>query len=162
LEVLTWQNSSVSTGARNSRNCQQLLDVANDHGLEQMVKSPTHYTDTTEAILDLFLTNNATIVNKVEVIPGISDHEAVYIESSLRPDKIKKPPRKVLQYNKMNKPEMIKKLQETKIEMNNDHQNMTVDEVWDIFKKKVLDAVDQTVPSKMINNNKKRLPWITK
>jgi hypothetical protein len=32
---------------------------------------------------------------------------------------------------------------------------MTVDEVWDIFKKKVLDAVDQTVPSKMINNNKK-------
>ena len=55
----------------------------------------------------------------------------------------------------MNKPEMIKKLQETKIEMNNDHQNMTVDEVWDIFKKKVLDAVDQTVPSKMINNNKK-------
>jgi hypothetical protein len=90
----------------------------------------------------------------VEVIPGISDHEAVYIESSLRPDKIKKPPRKVLQYNKMNKPEMIKKLQETKIEMNNDHQNMTVDEVWDV--------VDQTVPSKMINNNKKRLPWITK
>ena len=127
-----------------------------------MVKSPTHYTDTTEAILDLFLTNNATLVNKVEVIPGISDHEAVYIESSLRPDKIKKLPRKVLQYNKMNKPEMIKKLQETKIEMNNDHQNMTVDEVWDIFKKKVLDAVDQTVPSKMINNNKKKLPWITK
>jgi hypothetical protein len=127
-----------------------------------MVKSPTLYTDTTEAILDLFLTNNATLVNKVEVIPGISDHEAVYIESSLRTDKITKPPRKVLKYNKMNKPEMIKKLQETKIEMNNDHQNMTVDEVWDIFKNKVLDAVDQTVPSKMINNNKKRLPWITK
>jgi hypothetical protein len=127
-----------------------------------MVKSPTHYTDSTEAILDLFLTNNATLVNKVEVIPGISDHETVYIESSLRPDKIKKPPRKVLQYNKMNKPEMIKKLLETKIEMNKDHQNMTVDEVWDIFKKKVLDVVDQTVPSKMINNNKKRLPWITK
>jgi hypothetical protein len=127
-----------------------------------MVKSPTHYTDTTEAILDLFLTNNATLVNKVEVIPGISVQEAVYIESSLRTDKITKPPRKVLKYNKMNKPEMIKKLQETKIEMNNDHQNMTVDEVWDIFKNKVLDAVDQTVPSKMINNNKKRLPWITK
>ena len=61
----------------------------------------------------------------MEVIPGISDHEAVYIESSLRPDKIKKPPKNVLQYNKMNKPEMIKKLQETKIEMNNHHQNMT-------------------------------------
>ena len=154
LGGINWQNSSVSTGARNSRNSQQLLDLTNDHGLEQMLKSPTHYTDTTEAIIDLFLTNNATLVNKVEVIPGISDHEAVYIESSLRPDKIEKPPRKVLQYNKMNKPEMIKKLRGTKIEMNNDHRNMTVDEVWDIFKKKILDAVDQTVPSKMINNNK--------
>ena len=158
LGGINWQNSSVSTGPRNSRNC---LDLTNDHGLEQMVKSPTHSTDTTEAILDLFLTNNATLVNKVDVIPVISDHEAVYIESSLRPDKIKKPPRKVMQYNKMNKPEMIKKLQETKIEMNNDHQNMTVDEVWDIFKKNVLDAVDQAVSSKIINNNK-RLPWITK
>jgi hypothetical protein len=62
--------------------------------LEKMVRSPTHYTDPTEAILDLFLTNNGTLVNKVEVIPGISDHETVYIESSLRL-KIKKPPRKV-------------------------------------------------------------------
>jgi dihydroorotase len=33
--------------------------------------------------------------NKVEVIPGISDHEAVFIESSLRPLKVKVPPRKV-------------------------------------------------------------------
>jgi hypothetical protein len=36
------------------------------------------------------------------VIPGISDHEVV-IESSLRPDKIKKPPRKIFLYNKTDK-----------------------------------------------------------
>ena len=43
LGGVNWQNSSVSTGARNSRNCQQLIDLTNDHGLKQMVKSPTHY-----------------------------------------------------------------------------------------------------------------------
>jgi hypothetical protein len=64
----------------------------------------------------------------------------VYLFLLIKLQQIKKPPKKVLQYNKMNKPDMIKKLQETKIEMNNDHQNMTVDEVWDIFKNKVLDV----------------------
>ena len=46
----------------------------------------------------LFFTNNSTLTNKVEVIPGISDHEAVFIESSLRPLKVKVPPRKVFMY----------------------------------------------------------------
>lgn len=55
LGGINWQNSSVSTGARISRNCQQHLDLTNDHGLEQMVKSPTHYTDTTEQSLAYFL-----------------------------------------------------------------------------------------------------------
>ena len=40
-------------------------------------------------------TNNSTLINKVEVIPGISDHEVVYVHSSLRPNNIKRPPRKV-------------------------------------------------------------------
>ena len=29
----------------------------------------------------------STLVNRVEVIPGISDHDRVYVESSLRPSK---------------------------------------------------------------------------
>ena len=39
-----------------------------------------------------------SLYKKVEVIPGISDHEAVFIESSLRPLKVKVPPRKVFMY----------------------------------------------------------------
>jgi hypothetical protein len=53
--------------------------------LDQVVQEPTRVTETTANVLDLFFTNNSTLTNKVEVIPGISDHEAVFIESSLRP-----------------------------------------------------------------------------
>ena len=61
---------------------------------------------------DLFFSNNPSVVNRVEVIPGISDHETVYVEFSLRPDetvyvefslrpaKAQTPARKVHIYNK--------------------------------------------------------------
>ncbi|CAC5374926.1 unnamed protein product [Mytilus coruscus] len=56
---------------------------------EQVVTTPTHYTETSQSILDLFFTNNSSLVNKTEVIPGISDHEIVYIESNLKPRRTK-------------------------------------------------------------------------
>ena len=40
---------------------------------------------------------------------------------------------------------------------------MTTDEIWINFKEKVLKAIDETVPTKLINNTKKKkLPWITR
>jgi len=92
------------------------------------------------------------LVNKVEVIPGISDHEIVYIESSLRPDKIKKPPRKVYLYNKMNHTLMRQGLAEVDSVINEVKTNdISIDDLW-----------NKAVPTKTINSNKKRLPWITK
>ena len=46
-----------------------------------MVTEPTRY----ENVLDLFLTNNSTLVNKVEIIPGFTDHNIVYTEVSIKP-----------------------------------------------------------------------------
>ena len=48
-------------------------------------------------------TNNSTLIYKVVVIQGISDQEVVYVDSSLRPDKIKKPHRTIFLYNKGDK-----------------------------------------------------------
>ena len=44
--------------------------------LEQMVTSPTRG----KHILDLFLTTNPTLVNKVSALPGLSDHEIMLLE----------------------------------------------------------------------------------
>ena len=55
-----------------------------------MVSKHTYITESSQSTLDLIFANNSTFINKVEVIPGISDHEVVYVESSLRPDKTKK------------------------------------------------------------------------
>ena len=46
-----------------------------------MVSEPTHKNN----ILDLFLTSSPTLVDSVSVVPGISDHEAVFAFLKLGP-----------------------------------------------------------------------------
>ena len=65
-----------------------------------MVIAPTRITETSASTLELFFTSNDTLVNQTRVIPSISDHEAVFVESNLRP--VKKPvcPRHLFKYQK--------------------------------------------------------------
>ncbi|CAG2186733.1 unnamed protein product [Mytilus edulis] len=100
LGDINWEDESVKQYAAKSGPSHQLLNISKDPFLNQVVVEPTRTTDTCENILDLFFTNNSSLVNKVHVIPGISDHETVYIESSLRPIKTKLPPREVSTYEK--------------------------------------------------------------
>jgi hypothetical protein len=76
------------------------------------VLEPTRITETQSNTLDLFFTNNNTLVNQVRVIPGISDHEAVVIESSLRPIKKLVITREVWQYRKEDYDNLKKELNE--------------------------------------------------
>ncbi|XP_052271555.1 uncharacterized protein LOC127872264 [Dreissena polymorpha] len=72
----------------------QLLLIAKDASLDQVVQSSTRITKYTSNLIDLFFTKNITLINKCETIPGIGDHEAIFVDSSLHPKKVKKPPRK--------------------------------------------------------------------
>ena len=87
-----------------------MLTLAKDFYLDQMITEPTSITETTANTLELFFTSDPTLINKVETIPGISDQEAVFIKSSLRPMKVKIPPRKVFQYKKADYEGMKKEL----------------------------------------------------
>jgi len=55
---------------------QSLLESINEFGLDQLVTEPTRG----ENILDLIFSSHPESISNVEVIPGISDHEAVYCE----------------------------------------------------------------------------------
>ena len=52
-----------------------------DHGLLQLVTEATRGENT----LDLFLTNNKTLINRLQVIPGISDHNCLLVEGDISP-----------------------------------------------------------------------------
>ena len=41
-------------------------------------------------------------------------------------------------------------------------QEQNIDHLWETFKNNVIDIMNKHIPTKMINNSKKRLPWINK
>ena len=51
-------------------------------------------------VLDLILTNRPNKVLRVDVLPGVSDHDIVFTELDMRPVKQKQKPRKIPIYRK--------------------------------------------------------------
>ena len=98
-------------------------------------------------------------MNTVEVIPGISDHEAVYTEASLRPHKTPQPPRTVFCYNKAD-------YENNKKGLHTLHRDMStmlsapVDKLWTLFKNRLSDLMNAHIPAKTLKGTRRKKPWI--
>ena len=57
----------------------KLLDVKNDHSMFQHMKQATRKGN----ILDLVLTTNPNLVQNVQVVEGMNDHNAVLVDITL-------------------------------------------------------------------------------
>ena len=103
LGDIDWSTQSVRPGGKKPTMCRELIDIANDYGLEQIVDKPTRKDRT----LDLFFIRNSSLVIKSTVLPGISDHDGIpLILLNTKPSKNKQKPRKVFMYQKANVTEL--------------------------------------------------------
>lgn len=160
LPGIDWENECTKTNVPNVTKSNQLLDIAKNAYLDQLVTEPTRITETCANTLELFFTNNQTLVNQVHVIPGISDHEAVFIESSLRPMKRKSVNRKVWQYRKADYQNLKKDITDFQQEFEALIPSTSINELWTIFKNKLLLMMKQYIPQKQIRGNKNNKQWI--
>ena len=110
---------------------------------------------------DIFFTNNPTLINTVKVLPGISDHEAVYVESSLRPFICKSSPRQVFQYDKADFQSLKTKLKDKFTNFENLSAQIDVNDLWLNFKESLLSLMKDFIPSKTLKMKKHHKPWIT-
>jgi hypothetical protein len=133
LENIDWVNECHQLQATPMKQCQQLLDIMKDAFLVQIVDKPTRTTEYTESCLDLFFTNNQSLINRCEVLPGIADHDAVFIESSLRPMRVRKPPRNVLQYRRADFESFKAELTSYLPQFTEETANSSADHSWKIF-----------------------------
>ena len=127
--------------------------------MEQVVLELTRGKNT----LDLFFTTNPTLVEKVTLTPGMSDHDSIpLVIINCKPKFIKQKPRRILLYHKAD-------LQALKNELNNwsslfvqkDTHSCSVNELYDEFQKAIEDAMDSHIPSKTVSK-KNQTPWINK
>ena len=161
LTSIDWKKHTVEQYPTDGTLCRELLDLSLEHNLTQVVSRPTRLTLDSQTMTDLFFTNNPSLVNTSKVIPGISDHEAIYIESSLRPFINKSVPREIFQYNKANFDMIKQKLSEKENDFDNLVPDSSCNDLWESFKNTLISLMDEFIPKKTIRNKKNHKPWIT-
>jgi hypothetical protein len=91
-----WPTSTLKPRSPSPRLHQDFMNMVNDHSLEQLVQEPTREDNT----LDFFLTNCPQLVPRVEVVPGLSDHDIPYCEFIVHTQKKKQAQREIPLYAK--------------------------------------------------------------
>ena len=90
-------NVSPMAGGRRQEQ-QRLIDISLDHNIEQTIDKPTRGGN----ILDLLFTNNKSTLQHFVIMPplGKSDHDIIYAEINVRPNRMCTPHRKVCVFRK--------------------------------------------------------------
>ena len=76
LPKMDWDHMCPSPDCKHPSFYRQITEVLNDSNLTQTVSLPTRDSN----ILDLFFTTNPTLVQRVSILPGISNHDIVQIQ----------------------------------------------------------------------------------
>ena len=155
---IEWSTMQVPEGVPNRRVQNQLLEIAQDHCLSQVVNIHTREDKT----LDLLLTNSPSPVNQVKGMPpiGKADHDIVYVEYDIKAKHIQQAPRKIFLYNRADMDGLrdhLARFRDTFL--SSDHSQMSVNDMWVSFKSEVIAAIERFIPTKM-TKTKYSLPWI--
>ena len=158
LGDINWESNSFKPGGKYPTLCKQLLDIADEFSLHQLVNEPTRK----DRILDLFFTSNSSLVNQVMVTPGISDHDGIpLVDMSTKPKLGKQKPRKIFLYNKADTKKLKHDLKNMCERTTSDtNSSKSVEELWLQFRDGINETMENNIPSKM-STNKTRTPWIT-
>jgi hypothetical protein len=163
LPGINWDREMGSTlkpGDKYRPISEKFLEIVNDNFLVQVVDQPTRIQGNTANTIDLFLTNNPTLVNKVDTLPGISDHEAVFLEISVRPKLNKQPRRKVHLYNKADWEGFKSHISKFASTFNR-RRHTSVQDMWSSLQNELNTAIAKFIPTKL-SSPKQQHPWVPK
>ena len=122
-----------------------------------MVNFPTRGTN----ILDLFATNRPSLVNRCPPLPGLGDHDIVFIDSDITAKRTKPTQRKIYLWKKANIKDLTAALDFQKEFVDKYSVTDSIQQVWtDIKKTNIIKMIDNHVPTKM-STKRFNQPWIT-
>ena len=156
LSNIDWNLNSVTSNTYPLDICNMLIDVLSIGGFSQLVTTPTRGHN----ILDLFATNRPTLIEHLNVISGVSDHEIIKVESSLSAVIVQHKPRKVYLWNRANFTNINESWSAFSNSFIQSHNIDTpIQELWDIFKAQCVNSLN-SIPTKSLSSSTKH-PWIT-
>ena len=156
---IVWPDRLSKSGSSLSQTEGQILiDIMNDHGLEQLVNFPTRERNT----LDLILTSLPGQFADIHSPDKLSDHDIVSGTLKIAIPPIKKPRRKVYRYQKGDyesmRAETLKFAKE--IYFNGYSDTRSVQENFNLITSFIQESADKHIPSKT-SRSVSSVPWIT-
>ena len=151
-----WEQNRLKPKAKEPTKHTDFIDLLHDHGLTQLVQKPTRLDNT----LDLMITNNPTRIIRTEILPGISDHDAVLTELDISPTKVTQPKRDIPLYKKADWEALKAHVDTLNTKIQTDAENHPVETLWTTFRSGLEDGINQFIPHKTISP-KYHLPWLT-
>ncbi|VDI27106.1 Hypothetical predicted protein [Mytilus galloprovincialis] len=158
LPDINWNSTSIKGNKVNSCISKRLLDMIHNCHMEQTVTFPTRLDNT----LDLFLTNRPSLINRCSPLPGISDHDAVFIETSAAAKRGKPVKRKIHLWKRADNEKLKKECLEFQQQFLDKYTiQSSIAEMWLDISTALTNILDSSVPSKMTTSRFSQ-PWITK
>ena len=156
---IVWPDRLSKSGSSLSQTEGQILiDIMNDHGLEQLVNIPTRERNT----LDLILTSLPGQFADIHSPDKLSDHDIVSGTLKIAIPPIKKPRRKVYRYQKGDyesmRAETLKFAKERYF--NGYSDTRSVQENFNLITSFIQESADKHIPSKT-SRSVSSVPWIT-
>ena len=110
--------------------------------------------------LDLFLTNHPNLVPRTETLPGIADHDTVYMEMLIHPPKKRQSQRSIPIYTEECKEPLKEAVQRISDRIISIFDEMSsAEEVWTEMRSSLNQALSDHVPHKR-TRPKPSLPWV--
>ena len=156
LPDISWELMSITGNQYVTEISNKFLSTIQDCGLEQQVETSTRGDKT----LDLFLTNRPALTNRCTCIPGIGDHDIVFVDANTRPHRTKPAKRKIYLWKRADLEKMKEKIEETHQELMQNYPE-DVEQTWSIIKNTLLTIMEDHIPSKM-SSTRFNQPWINR
>ena len=145
---LDQQNSThCHSGAQHVQQHYYFSDILDDHGLTQLVQEPTRNKNT---LIDLLITNYPSKILRIDVTPGISDHDIVYAEMNMNSAINTQKPRKIPIYRKAKWDSMKEDVSNLYRKIQQESTNgADINKLWNIFKGGLEASVNKRSPHKV-------------
>ena len=152
----SWSDLTLKPGTTYATQHTEFCNLLDYFGLTQCVLEPIRRSNT----LDLMSTNLPDQVNRVKIIPVISDHKIVLMELAVHLNYYKQPRRRVWMYNKADWSGMIKYLGSRMASIKQEY-NPCPDALWNKIKHEITEAMETFIPRRLTKRKDSR-PWIDK
>ena len=136
--------------------CNIIFDTFCNINLTQLVDFPTRNNN----ILDIFATNRPSLVTHCTPLPGINDHDIIYVESSVRAEYILPTKRKITLWSRADincLSNFITNFNESFLSCHSSKSPVQL--MWEEFKAMCLDCIN-LIPTKFVSVRYNK-PWIT-